>query len=73
VTTAPVTGDLTLHGVTKSVQVELQAVRSGGVVTVTRSTTVVFADFGFQGPSSFAVLSVEDHGVVEFQLQFRHA
>jgi polyisoprenoid-binding protein YceI len=73
VTTAPATGDLTLHGVTKSVQVALQAVRSGGVVTVTGSTTVVFADFGFQGPSSFAVLSVEDHGVMEFQLQFRHA
>jgi hypothetical protein len=33
----------------------------------------VFADFGFQGPSSFAVLSVEDHGVMELQLHFRHA
>jgi polyisoprenoid-binding protein YceI len=69
---ATATGDLTLHGLTKSVQVALQAVRSGAVVTVTGSTTIVFADFGFQGPSSFAVLSVEDHGVMEFQLHFRH-
>jgi polyisoprenoid-binding protein YceI len=71
--TTTATGDLTLHGVTKSVQVTLQAERSGAVVTVTGSTTIVFADFGFEGPSSFAVLSVEDHGVMEFQLHFRHA
>ena len=71
--TATATGDLTLHGVTKSVQVTFQAERSGGVVTVTGSTNVVFADFGFEGPSSFAVLSVEDHGVMEFQVHFRHA
>jgi polyisoprenoid-binding protein YceI len=71
--TATATGDLTLHGVTKAVQVMLQAERSGDVVTVTGSTNIVFADFGFQGPSSFAVLSVEDHGVMEFQLHFRHA
>jgi polyisoprenoid-binding protein YceI len=70
---ATATGDLTLHGVTKSVQVVLQAERSGDVVTVTGSTNIVFADFGFEGPSSFAVLSVEDHGVMEFQLHFRHA
>jgi polyisoprenoid-binding protein YceI len=71
--TATATGDLTLHGATKSVQVALQAERSGAVVTVTGSTNIVFADFGFQGPSSFAVLSVEDHGVMEFQLHLRHA
>jgi polyisoprenoid-binding protein YceI len=66
------TGDLTLHGVTKPVQVAVQARRSGAVVTVTGSLTIVFADYGFQGPSSFAVLSVEDHGIMEFQLHFRH-
>jgi len=72
VMTVTATGDLTLHGVTRSVQVALQAERAGGVVTVTGSTNIVFADYGFQGPSSFAVLSVEDHGVMEFQLHFRH-
>jgi polyisoprenoid-binding protein YceI len=66
-------GDLTLHGVTKPVQVALTARRSGDVVTVTGSLEIVFADYGFEGPSSFAVLSVENHGVMEFQLQFRRA
>jgi polyisoprenoid-binding protein YceI len=72
VLTATATGDLTLHGVTRSVHVALQAERSGGAVTVTGSTNIIFADYGFQGPTSFAVLSVEDHGVMEFQLHFRH-
>jgi len=68
---ATAAGDLTLHGVTKSVQVALTAQRSGAIVTVAGSLAIVFADYGFQGPSSFAVLSVEDHGIMEFQLQFR--
>ncbi len=68
---ATASGDLTLYGVTKAVQVSLQAERSGSLVTVSGSTTIVFADYGFQGPSSFAVLSVEDHGVMELQLHFR--
>jgi polyisoprenoid-binding protein YceI len=67
------TGDLTLHGVMKSVQVALTALRSGAVVTVAGSLDIVFADYGFEGPSSFAVLSVENHGIMEFQLQFRRA
>jgi hypothetical protein len=45
---------------------------AGTTITDVASTSIVFADFGFQGPSSFAVLSVEDHGVMEFQLLFRH-
>jgi polyisoprenoid-binding protein YceI len=70
--TATATGDLTLHGVTKSVQVAVQARLSGGIVTVAGSLTIVFADFGIQRPSSFHVLSIDDHGIMEFQLQLRH-
>lgn len=51
----------------------LQAQLSGGTLTVVRSITIVFADYGFSGPSSFKVLSVEDHGIMEFQLVFSHA
>lgn len=68
---ASATGDLTLHGVTKSVQVTVQARLAGGIVTVTGSMTMVFADFGIQRPSSFHVLSIDDHGIMEFQLQLR--
>jgi len=70
--TAMATGDLTLHGVTKSVQVPIEAVLSGNVVTVTGSLDILFADYQIQEPVSFAILSIEDHGVMEFQLHFRH-
>jgi polyisoprenoid-binding protein YceI len=68
---ATAAGTLTLHGVSKAVQVVVEAVRAGDVVTVDGSLDIVFADYGFQGPSSFAVLSVQDHGTMEFQLRFR--
>ncbi|HEY4228232.1 MAG TPA: YceI family protein [Candidatus Limnocylindrales bacterium] len=69
---ATATGDLTLHGVTKSVQVPIKALLSGDVVTVTGSLEIQFADYQIQEPVSFAILSIEDHGVMEFQLHFRH-
>ena len=67
------TGDLTIHGTTKSVQIPLQAQLKDGAVTVVGSIDIAFADYGFSGPTSFKVLSVEDHGIMEFQLVFRHA
>jgi polyisoprenoid-binding protein YceI len=70
---ATATGDLTIHGTTKSVAIPVQAQLSGGTVTVIGSIDIVFADYGFSGPSSFKVLSVEDHGIMEFQLLLRHA
>lgn len=63
------TGDLTLHGVTKSVEIALEARLSGGVITVTGSTTIVFADHDIEPPSSFVVLSIADQGILEVQLQ----
>jgi polyisoprenoid-binding protein YceI len=73
VVTATASGDFTLHGVTRSVTLDLQAVRQAGVIAVTGSMEVKFADYGFQGPTSFAVLTVEDHGTMEFHLLFTHA
>jgi len=68
---ATATGELTLHGVTKTVQVPVQAKLSGDVVTVTGSIDIAFADYQIEQPTSFAVLSIEDHGVMELQLHFR--
>jgi polyisoprenoid-binding protein YceI len=65
-------GNLTLHGVTKAVEVPIQAQLSGDVVTVAGSIAIQFADYSITPPSSFIVLSVEDHGTMEFQLHFRH-
>jgi polyisoprenoid-binding protein YceI len=67
---ATATGDLTIHGVTKSVQVPLEARLSGSVVTVTGSIDILFADYGMSRPTSFLVLTIADHGIMEFQLQF---
>jgi len=68
---ATATGDLTLHGVTRSVQIEVQAARSGDAVTVSGSIEIQFVDFDMTPPSSFVVLSVADHGTMELQLVFR--
>jgi polyisoprenoid-binding protein YceI len=66
-------GAFTLHGVTKTVDIALRVLRQGGVIAVTGTLPVVFADYGFQGPNSFSVLSVDDHGIMELNLLFTHA
>jgi len=71
--TVSATGDFTLHGVTKSVQVPLQAKRSSDVIVVTGSLPIAFADYNITRPNSFAVLSIDDHGTMEFQLLFTRA
>lgn len=64
------TGDLTLHGVTKSVQVALQARREGDTIAVAGSLPIAFADFGIQKPQAVVVLSVEDRATVELLMHF---
>jgi polyisoprenoid-binding protein YceI len=71
--TVNATGALTLHGVTKTVQITLQAERRGGIIAVTGTLPIVFGDYGFKGPNSFSVVSVDDHGTMELHLLFTHA
>ena len=73
IVSATANGTLTLHGVTKPIQIGLEAQRQGGIVAVSGSTNIVFADYGFQGPTSLVVVSVEDHGIMEMHLLFTHA
>lgn len=70
--TLPATGQLTLHGQTRTVTISLQARLSGGVIAVSGSLPITFADYGIVAPTSFLALSVEDHGTMELQLMFRH-
>ncbi|HEX9258349.1 MAG TPA: YceI family protein [Acidimicrobiales bacterium] len=63
-------GDLTIHGVTKPVQVAIEAQQKNGVIVVIGSLDVVFADYGVSVPSAPVVVSAEDHGIVEMQLLF---
>lgn len=67
------TGQLMLHGQTKTVQIALKARFSGSVIEVVGSLPIVFSDYGIQKPSSFAVLSIADQGTMELQLFFTHA
>jgi polyisoprenoid-binding protein YceI len=66
-------GTLTLHGVTRAITMSLQARRVGGIIAVTGSTPINFADWSIQKPVSFAVVSVDDHGTMEVHLLFTHA
>ena len=65
------TGELTLHGVTRPVEVPIEARLSGDVVSVAGSIDILFADYNIAQPTSFLVLSIEDHGTMELQLHFR--
>jgi polyisoprenoid-binding protein YceI len=67
---ATATGDLTLHGVTKSVSVPVQARWNGETVEVVGSVDVALADYGIEPPVGFLVLSIADHGTIEFDLFF---
>jgi polyisoprenoid-binding protein YceI len=61
-------GDLTIHGVTKAVQLPLQAKLVNGTIVLVGSTDLKFSDYGVQVPTSPVVLSVDDHGTLEVQL-----
>ncbi len=65
--TAEATGDLTLHGVTKSVTFEVQATFKNGLIGVLGQIPVTFADYAIDNPS-FGSVSTEDHGLLEFVL-----
>ena len=57
---------------TQTVQMPITATLSGNVIGVTGSLDIDFADYGISPPSSFMVLSIDDHGTMELQLFFRH-
>ena len=61
-------GDLTIHGVTKAVELPLQAKLVNGTIVVVGSTDLTFSDYGVKVPTSPVVLSVDDHGTLEVQL-----
>jgi polyisoprenoid-binding protein YceI len=64
-------GDLTLHGVTKGVQIPLKAKLTGDVIGVSGSLAFRWEDFGMQQPSSQRVVSLADDVTMEFQAFFR--
>jgi polyisoprenoid-binding protein YceI len=73
IVTATAVGKLTLHGVTKDVQVSLKVEKQGGLIAVSGSLPIIFADYGFTGPNVIGFVTVNDHGTMELQLLFTHA
>ena len=63
-------GELTLHGVTQTATVDLEATPVGDVVTVVGRTDVTLVDYDIEPPVGLSVVSVADTGELEFQLFF---
>ena len=66
-------GDLTLHGVTRNVQVSIQAQRNGDEIEAIGSVDVALTDYGIQAPTGFLVLSIANTGTIELHLLFQRA
>jgi polyisoprenoid-binding protein YceI len=67
------TGDLTIHGVTNTATLDLEAQLVDDVVVVVGSTDLVFSEYGVETPTAPIVVSVEDQGILELQLLFTKA
>ena len=65
--TATATGDLTLHGTTKSVTFDVQGTFKNGLVGVLGQIPVVFAEYDIPAPS-IGTVKTEDNGLLEFVL-----
>ncbi|MCY4176472.1 MAG: YceI family protein [Acidimicrobiaceae bacterium] len=63
-------GDLTIKGVTNRVSFSLEAQLLGDRLLAVGRSEVVFSDYGVTAPTAPIVVSVEDHGIMEFQLFF---
>ena len=69
----PVTGDLTLHGVTKSVTITLKGRWDGAKIQIIGELPIKLPDYGMTGPTSPLVAEVDDHGSFELKLFFTKA
>jgi polyisoprenoid-binding protein YceI len=67
------TGELTLKGVTQTVEVTIDAQIAGTKLLVVGNAPVVLADHGIDKPSAGRVVSIEDAGELEFELIFEQA
>ena len=63
-------GELRIKGVTNRAAFDLKTRLVGSTIVVAGSSEVVFSDYGVPTPTSASVISVEDHGIMEFLLYF---
>ena len=65
---ATANGELTLHGVTQSITMELEGTLVEGTMVVVGSVDIALADYDIEKPTGFSVLDIADVGVLEVQL-----
>jgi polyisoprenoid-binding protein YceI len=71
--TVSATGTFTLHGVTKTVTISLQARWDGPNIQVTGTLPVAFSDYGISAPNRGGFVTVDDHGSMDINLWFTKA
>ena len=71
--TARATGELTLHGTTRTVTFTVTGRRTGSTIQVQGSIPITFANWNIPNPSFGSFVTTEDHGSLEFLLNFTHA
>ena len=62
------TGDLTVHGVTRSVDFPLDARLEVSTIIVIGELNVVLSDYDIDAPSAAVVVSVEDNAIIDLSL-----
>lgn len=67
------TGNLTLHGQTRPVTFPLKAERTGSGIEVQGAIPVLFSKWGIPNPSFTGFVTTQNHGIMEFLLDFRPA
>lgn len=67
---ATAVGDLTLHGVTNSISMPLEASLVDGTVVVVGSADVTLIDYDIEAPTGFSVVSINEVGTIEVLLAF---
>jgi len=67
------TGQLTLHGHTRSVTFPLTAERTSTAIKISGSIPVAFADWDIPNPSFGSFVTTQNHGLLEFLLDFTRA
>ncbi|HTN80082.1 MAG TPA: YceI family protein [Acidimicrobiales bacterium] len=66
--TVQATGDMTIHGVTKSVTIPLQTQINGAKIEIVGSLTFPMSDFEIDPPTIAGIVDVESNATLEFQV-----
>jgi len=62
-------GQLTLHGVTRDVEIAAQArLLDDGTVVVAGTLPILFSDYGIEAPNVAGLIAVQDNGSMEFRV-----